>query len=149
MPITKFVDVEATVTPKNTAYDAGDVVGGLITFAIPGAAGGGILNTVHLSEDDNEGAVLTLYLFRASPTAILDDAAFAPAIADLRKLVYVGAIAAADYSTSNSLKFVTIADINNAFAITGGNLYGYLVCTATPTYAATKKIYITLSIITE
>lgn len=148
----KVAYVIATADPKDgEAYTDGDVVGGLLTFAIPGPTGYGVLNCIVVVDDDNEGADLDLFLFSSAPTTIADDAAFTPSAADLKKLIYKCAIASGDYATENSLQFVIKNNLDTVFETDGGsNLYGYLVCNgSTPTYAADKTLHIRLGILTQ
>ena len=148
----KYLIVEATADPKDgAAYTANDVVGGLLTFSLDGAVvNGGILNSAYFVDDDNEGAELDLYLFSAAPTAIADDAAFAPSAADLQKMFAVINVETTDYLTVNSLKYAYKKDINQIIKSDGGQkIYGYLVAVGTPTYAAAKTILIRLSIVSE
>lgn len=140
------------LTVDTNAYTANDVVGGLITFNVANAAGSGVIRWARLVDDDNEKAELTLYLFNESPTTIADDAAFAPAIADLKK--YIGKILfqAADYETINGNAVAILGHgvstdyLNIDFTSSDGNLYGYLVCTGTPTYTAATDLHVTLGI---
>lgn len=146
----KYIVVDVTVTPTNDAYSAGDVIGGLMTIAVPGSVGGGVINSIMLVDDGNEGAVLTLYLFDATPSTIADDAAFAPTAADLKKMIGAVSYGAGDYTTINSLKYAFKEDINLIFQADGAsNLYGYVACTATPTYASGKTLVFRFSILTE
>jgi hypothetical protein len=141
---------EASVTPTLQivgAYDANDVMGGLLTFDVANSGGGGLVRYIRVADDDDEKAVLTLYLFNAKPTVIADGAAFAPAIADLKKLVGIQAIAAADYTELNSnacALYTGDTAPNFSFTSASGNLFGYLVCTATPTYTAATDLTISL-----
>lgn len=144
LPLT--VDVELTV--DTDAYTAGDVVGGLLTFAVGTASGGGILNSIMLIDEDSEAEAYTLYLFDAKPSTIADDAAFAPTIEDLRKLVAVVSIVS--YTTVNSKDYAYIPDINQVFGQLGdGNLYGYLVPDATPDHTNADALYMRMGILTE
>jgi hypothetical protein len=144
--------VEAALTIDDDAYTANDVVGGLITFDVSNAAGSGIVRWARLVDDDNEKAELTLYLFDTSPTAILDDAAFAPVVADLKN--YIGKILfeAADYETINSNAVAMIGHgvstdlLNIDFKTDTGKIYGYLVATATPTYTAVTDLHVSLGV---
>jgi len=148
----KYVTLEASADPKDAAaYTAGDVVGGLMTFTLPGVAGGGIINSVLLTDDDNEKAEISLYLFDEEPTTIADDAAFAPTAADLKKMICGPIVfAAADFTTVNSLAYAYEGDLNYTFTADGKNqIYGYAVCTATPTYAATKTLHFQMRILTH
>jgi hypothetical protein len=134
---------QVTVAPTITAgaYSAGDVIGGVME--IPVNSYSGIIRQVNVDDDDNEKAEITLYFFNAAPTAILDNAAFAPAIADLKKLVGVLVVATANYTTVNSNAWAAKAavDIEYALAESGvPKLYCYGVVTATPTYTATSDL---------
>lgn len=136
-----------SVTPTITAgaYAASDVVGGLMTFDVAHSSiGGGILNAALLVDDGNVGAALTLYLFDNVPTTIADNAAFAPTAADLALLVC--SVSFSSYTTLNSNQYALTEDINTVFATPRGILYGYLVCTATPTYASTSDLTVKLTV---
>ena len=145
-----FLIVTATADPKDgAAYTDGDVIGGLLTFTVTGTvSNGAILNSLYMVDDDSEGAALRLYLFDTEPSAIADDAAFAPSAADLKEMFGTIDIAAADYVTVNSLDYVYKDDINQVIQFDGKNqFYGYLVCNgSTPTYAADKTLYIRLTL---
>lgn len=143
--------VEATSTPTITAgaYSAGDVVGGRLSFNLQAASGVWLLKSVRIADDDNEKAACKLYLFNSAPTSIADNAAFAPAIADLQALVAIVTIASADFSTINGNAVALKESLASVFTVPGGVLYGYLVCDATPTYAATTDLAITLLLMSE
>ena len=149
----KYVVLEATVTPDNDAYTANDCVGGLITFNLANAGAavaGGILSTLQIVDDDNEGAALNLYFFDSQPSTIANDAALALTAADLKKITYYKAIAAGDYTTVNSLKFVFKDQLAAQVRADGaGKIYMYVQCTGTPTYAANKTLYFRLGILSE
>lgn len=146
----KVIESQVTPTIDDDAYSANDVVGGLLTFNVTSSSGCGIINALRIADDDDEKAALTLYLFNDVPTTIADDAAFAPAIADLKKLIAKIEIAADDYTTVNSNAYALIQDLNEVYKAAGtGNLYGYLVCTATPTYTAATNLTLTLSVLTS
>lgn len=142
----RFVEVNPII--DTDAYSAGDVVGGLMTINVGGPA---TLRRVRLVDNDNEGAELSLYLFRDAPTTIADDAAFASAFteADNRKLIDRPLVfATSDYQTINSEKYaVKGSHVDGAglgievIPVDGANIYAYAVCTATPTYAALKLFW--------
>ena len=138
--------LDVTVTPDTDAYTAGDVVGGLLTFPVMGRnMDGGILQSAVIIDQDSVAAEMTLYLFDAEPSTIADDAAFAPTVADLNKLIRVVTFAAADYVTVNSLDYLVVDDINGV--LPKNQVYGYLVCGATPTF--TNDITIRLMVLSE
>ena len=137
--------IPVTVTPTITAgaYGAGDVVGGV--QEIPVNSYSGVIKQINVTDDNDVKAEITLYFFNAVPTAILDNAAYAPAIADLKKMVGLVVVAAANYTTVNgnawAFKAGSAVDIGYALAESGvPKLYMYAVCTATPTYAAVTDL---------
>lgn len=152
MTINKQKEVSVTPTIGVDAYTANDVVGGLLTFNFANSGGGGVVRWARVVDDDDEKAELALYLFNASPTAIADDAAFAPAVADLKKMVGKVLFEAADYETINSNAVAIIGHgvstdfLNIDFTSASGNLFGYLVCTGTPTYTAATDLTVTLGV---
>lgn len=133
------------LTVATTAYTALDVVGGLLDLSILcGPGGGGMLRQVMLADAANQKEPYKLYLFDRKPTVLLDDAAFAPVIADLQKLVGVIAILAANYTTIGSLAYAVVPakDLtsNEAVHHATGQLWGYLVADDTPDYAAASDL---------
>src|SRR5690554_3788446 len=143
---TKTIAVPLTVS--TTAYSANDVVGGLITLNVPS----GIVRRVKLTDDDNEGAAMTLYLFDAQPTTIANDAAFAPTISDDDKLVAILTLDTTGYFTLNSNKVGWFKGDDDRIGLDidyeakQNKLFAYLVCTGTPTYTAASdlKLHFTL-----
>ncbi len=140
----KKIAVSPTITAG--AYSAGDVIGGLLTFAVPSAGGGGVWESLLIADDDNEKADVTLYLFDDTPTTIADNAAFAPVMADLRKLCAVKNAPNASYVTVNSNAYYLATNLNFPFQAPNGKLYGYLVATATPTYTAVTDLTIAITV---
>jgi len=144
--------VTAAPTIGTDAYTANDVIGGLLTFDISNAGGGGIVRWTRIVDDDNEKAELALYLFNELPSTIADDAAFAPTVADLKKMIGKVLIQAADYETINGNAVAIIGrgvstdDVNIDAPTNTGKLYGYLVCTATPTYSAATDLTVSLGL---
>lgn len=137
--------IEQELTVTTAAYTAGDVVGGLLTFSSDAIHSGIMLNAVVLIDEDSQAEAYSLYLFDGLPTTIANDAAFAPTIADLRKLVKVVTIAATDYTTVNSLDYARVEDLNDLIPLGAtGAFYGYLVATDTPDYTNTDTLYIRL-----
>lgn len=127
----QIVDVELTVTLD--AYTAGDVVGGLLEIEAHSAGGGGVLRRLVVIDEDSQAEAYTLYLFNAEPSTIADAAAFAPTVADLRKLIGTVAIAAASYVTVNAFDYL-VAEVDLEYTAPSGQMWGYLVATDTPDY---------------
>ena len=144
--------IEAQVAPTVTAgaYSAADVVGGLLTFSVNSPSGCGSINKLVITDDANQKAAGSLFLFNAAPTSIANNAAGNLAIADLKKIVSVIAVVADDYKTVNGNAYAVIDDINDVYKADGkGNLYGYFICSGTPTYTAATDLTLTLSVLTS
>jgi len=144
----KFIKPSVNPTLDTDAYTAGDVMGGLLQFDVSGLViNGGLINQAVLIDEDSIGLGLKLYLYDALPTTIADDAAFAPTIDDLNKLVAV--IAFATFTTINSMDYAIVEDINNIFVTTNGLLYGYLVADGASNHTNADAITIRLYILSE
>lgn len=148
MALSKPLTIDVELTVDTDAYTALDVVGGLLTFAVGSPTGGCILNSVTLIDEDNQSEDYKLYLFDSKPTVIADDAAYAPAIADVRKRVRTIDLVA--YETVNSIPVCEVSNINQVMGqLDDGNFYGYLVAVATPDYTNTDALFLRLGVLTE
>lgn len=144
-----------SITPTITAgaYSANDVVGGLLT--IP--CGPGTLRKTKLVDKDSEGAELYLFLFHTIPTLpVSDNGAFAATGPNALNMLesrihfdddnYVTIASTDDYCfgimPGDAMKNQSLA-IECAPA-DGLNMYGYLVCVGTPTYAAVDDLLLEL-----
>lgn len=128
------------------AYSASDVVGGLLRIPISPVNAGGTLRWLRLVDDANQKAAMSLYLFNDLPSTIADNAAFAPSVADLEKMVAKIAIAAGDYETLNSNAIAILPTIIKTVPIEKGALWAYLVTSGTPTYAATTDLSLSICV---
>ena len=146
-----FQRIEVAPTITAGAYSANDVVGGLFTLDPARLRGGALLNKVVIADDDNEKAAGVLWFFNAAPTTFADNAAFAPTIADLKKVITKLAVASADFTTVNGNAAAVKTDINDMIAVpaAGGSLYVYFVCDATPTYAAATDLWFGFDFVPE
>ena len=141
MPIfnkTRVVDVTPAITAG--AYAAGDVIGGLLTFDVYSAGGGGTIRRVVMIDTDDEKAAGKLYLFNAAPSGIADNAPFVPTAADMKKLIDIVSISAADYVSINSKAAAIKRDLAIDYQTANGRVYAYWVCDATPTYTTTGDL---------
>lgn len=146
--MSKVIYSEVRITPSTSAYTGNDVVGGLLTFNLKGLANNfGRINSLVIADNDNEGAAGALWLFKARPAAIADNAAYAPTFDDLKKVATV--LTLPTFVTVNSLRVGVLEDIDTMIQTKNSPLYGYLVTSATPTYAAAREIYIRLGIVGE
>jgi len=130
-------------TPVVTAgaYAAGDAVGGLLTFvdAARISGDGGVIKDMLIIDDAGQDAEMELWLFDSPFTAMVDNAAWAPSEADLRKLVAI-------ISTGDGAWFdagtpsVARVEAAQRYDCTGLDLFGQLVTRGTPTFAATDDV---------
>ncbi len=131
-------------TPTITAggaYAAEEVVGGLLQFTPGGDSN--ILNGLTLIDDDSEMASLKLFIFDEQPSAIADNAAFAPTRADLDKLIATIYIPTFNYETLPNIAAAYVPDINQVVPST---FWAYLVTDgSTPTYTATTDLTLKLT----
>ena len=132
------------------AYSAKDAVGGLLTFANAARAAGGtgIIHSLTLADKADAKAVLELWLFDRTFAAVADNAAFDPTDAELLTCVGVIPIAAADYFSAADNGAACVRNINLQYMLKsdGTALFGQLKCIATPTYASTSDLSVTLAI---
>jgi hypothetical protein len=142
----RTVTIDVPLTIDTDAYTAGDVVGGLLAIPFTRVGGGGLLRRLMVIDDDNEKTELTVYVFDQQPSTIADDAAFAPTVADLKKLIGSVVAAAADYVTLGANAIAVKANIDMDISAPVGSIWAYVVCTGTPTYAAETDLMLRLTI---
>lgn len=125
------------VVSTTPAYSAGDAVGAKISFGLVNAT----LNSLTLLDAGNQGAAATLFLFDGNPAAATttDNAAYAPST-DFTKII--AAIPIPAYVTTASRKTAHVSSLN--LPIKSTSLYGVLVTTGTPTYAAVSDLTLSL-----
>lgn len=145
----------AKVVTVNPVVDTGiyvalEIIGGILTItdAMSATGGSGILQSIVLTDDDNEKAAFDILLFNASPSGgtYADQGAFVHAAGDLPKLIGRIQVLASDWLTvvAGSLAVATIRNIAlPVSAATGStNLYALVILTGTPTYTATSDLTI-------
>jgi len=140
----QYVEVSVTPTVDTDAYSDGDVVGGLLTFAIDPIYSGVRLNRVVVIDESAQEAVFRLHLYESQPSTIADDAAFA--LSDADALLWRGSVALTGYTSFTVSSVANVADIDDVYLPDdSGNLYGYLELNgSTPTYAADDDLTIVL-----
>ena len=134
------------VTPTVTAgaYTANDVVGGLLTF---GGLRNGTLQAITICDNATQAVNYLLVLFESAPTTIADNATFDIVDADLDKIIYQDSLTSASERqafTDNSYHY--LYGLSVPIWSAGGTVYGFLITTSTPTYAATSDITVTLQV---
>jgi len=146
------ITIQQTPTVTAGAYSANDAVGGLLTFANAGRVSGrgGVVKNVLLIDDAGQDAVMELWLFDVTFTAMVDNAAWAPSQADLRNLVCV-------ISTNDSANGWAAAGTPSVCSVecsyrydpTATSLFGQLVTRGTPTFAATDDVTVQIGLLRD
>ena len=142
---------EILVTPTITAglYDAGDAVGGLLTFAQAASVykGDGEVVKVVVIDDGKQNAELDLWLFSETFTAMADHAAWAPSDADNQHCIGHITILATDYSDGADNSVAT-KECSFEFTLVdaGSSLFGQLATPDTPTYTAVDDLTIKVTV---
>lgn len=135
---------------STTAYAAGNVVGGLLTFtgAARTAAGAGLIQAATVLSKSAQTAALDLLIFSDNPTAttFTDKAAVSIAATDMGKLV--GVIHLTDWTALGNASIAQAVAAGLPFKLaTGTSLYGVLVTRAAMTLASTSDLTLSLRII--
>lgn len=148
------IEVSQTRPSNTTAYTAGDVIGaadsgtpanaGSAIWTFPGCPQQGVIEGASLRIDvasiPSGMTTMRLHLYKASPTAILDNAAWDLPSGD--RSAYLGYIDLAPADMGSTLWAQSDSVNKRIRADTGGNLYGLLQTIGgfTPTSGAVKTI---------
>jgi hypothetical protein len=148
---------EVIITPTITAssaYASGNALGGLLTITNAALQGQGTstIQSITLTDIDNQKSAIDLYLSEVTFTATTDKTAFALSAADVLNSAGWVSIAASDYITFGARAVANQKNIGLSFdlnqyatstygaAIQPTTLYGQLVCRGTPTYTTTTSL---------
>ncbi len=146
---------QVSATPTISAasiYASGDAVGGLMTFsnALIPYSKSGLLQSIVISDLAKQSGALSLILFKANPSAttFTDNAALDIDDSDIAKVIGAIPIAAADYVALNDSAFATVRNVGLGLSVDSevSTLYGALITTGTPTYAAVSDLTVNLFI---
>jgi hypothetical protein len=144
--------VQVVPTVSTSAYTAGNVVGGLLTFtnAVAGTVLSGVLTSVAVTVRGTQTAGFKLYLFSASPAGTFTDRT-APAIAsaDAPLLLDVVTLGAADSGLGANVTTYNTDAISRSLVLAGTSLFGVLITTGTPTFGTTTAVAVTVSILRD
>ncbi len=141
-----IVDVTPTIT--TVIYVANDMVGGEMAFAIKSQSG--VVQSLVVTDLDEEDAALELHLFRKSvtPAADHDAAAFTDAEGKASAIGVI-VIPAADYIDAGGYSIATIENLGINYENDSGTLYGYVVTRGTPTYGSTSDLTFKLGVLPD
>jgi len=144
--------VQVIPTVSTSAYTAGFVVGGLLTFAnaVNATVLSGVLTSVSVTTRSTQTAGFKLYLFSASPAGTFTDRT-APVIAtaDALLLLDVITLGAADSGLGSNVTTYNTDAISRSLVLGGTSLFGVLVTTGTPTFPTTTNVAVTVSVLKD
>lgn len=148
--------VEATPTITAGAYSTGDLVGAKITLtgAVVSALTrpSGIVHSVVLTDLAAQSADYDVVFFDTDPsnTTFTDNAAFAPADADLINVIGVAQLTTHSAFSDNGVSFAFGTNIPFKITDTSTNaLYAALVVRAAPTYASTSDLTLKVTVLQD
>lgn len=142
--------IQQTPTVTAGAYAANDAVGGLLTFANAAlaAGGGGVVKSCLILDDAGQDAVIELWLFDVTFTAMVDNAPWAPSEADLRNLVCVISSNDGTWYAAGTPSACDI-ECSKRYDAAATSLFGQLVTRGTPTFAATDDVTVQIGVLQD
>jgi hypothetical protein len=148
---TSQVQVTPTVTSAS-AYTAGNVVGGLLTFtnAVNSTVLSGVLESISIAVKSLQTTSFKLYIFKGVPSTTFTDKT-APAIVtgDATNLLDVYSFTTPDNGLGNNVTLYYSDAINRSLVLTNSSLYAVLICLGTPTFTSTTDVIVTASILRD
>jgi hypothetical protein len=144
----QVADVAVTPTVALTAYSAGNVVGGKLTFSnVFGPSFSGTLTDILVKSKSVQTTGYTLFLFSQNPTNSTWTDKAAPAINALDLPYLLGAFALGSSNSGLGTETTNQTDaINAAISSVNQNLYGILACVATPTYLSASDVTVSVRV---
>ena len=141
MAIRRFKVTPAVIVQT---YTANDVVGGLLTFS---GLRNGTLQSITVCDNAAQAVDYLVILFESAPATIDDGDEIDLTDSDLPKIIYQDSLT----SASNRQVFIDnsyhyLYGLSVPLWSAGGTVYGFLITTGTPTYAATSDITVTLQV---
>jgi hypothetical protein len=140
--------IAQTPTLTLTAYNAGDCMGGMMTFNNATRQAGGLnkINSVRIIDNHNIKAQLEIWLFDAAVTFQANHAAMSFSAADMQHWIGVLPVASADYTTLGAVAGANPKNLGLEYTLPGMAIYGQLKCVATPTYTAVDDLTIKIDV---
>lgn len=140
----KSKNITPVINTSAPAYSIGDCIGGVLTLTNAARAAGltTLLQSMHIKDDLNQKAALTILIFNANPTGdagfvATDNLPFVYGTAAYQKQIGIISIASSDYITINGKASAPISGLGRVYTTTAdSNLYAVIIAGSTPTYAA-------------
>lgn len=150
-PIGNTARVCVAVTPDTSAYAAGDIVGGLLTFAnvFRANVNSGHLRNIEITgtEIDSIGYQFCPFLANPSGSTVADQGAPTIVAADLQKAL--PCIAVSSQKAFATTELYSTTNIGLAIDATSTSVYGLLITTGAPTWAAAQTVNVCLTFIQD
>ncbi len=141
-----IVDVTPTIVAE--AYDANDMVGDEMAFAIQSHSG--VVQSLVVTDLAEQDAVLEVHLFRKSVTPAANNAAVAFTDAEGKaSAIDVIEVAAGDYIDAGEYSIAKVENLGVIYENDSGTLYGYVVTRGTPTYTSTSDLTFKLGVLPD
>lgn len=149
LPTTDDYSIEIVVQPTITAgpYTAGDALGGRIElpYAVLEQGGSGVITKITVVDDANQRVPMDFVFFNQAFTATVDNAPFAPSVADLENCLGFVDFLGTDYSqfTANAVGSKasgTRMPFEFSLAAANMTLYGQAVNRGTPTFVGVNNL---------
>lgn len=142
---------EVIVTPNiasfATPFSDGDAIGSLLSVSPASYADGyeARLTKVVVVDNAHQNAALELFFYDTQPSAVTDNAAFAPTDADNAKFTFQVTVPAGDgVFTANSVQMVNLNPSLKFITKNSRTLWLVIMADGTPTYGAATDLTIKL-----
>lgn len=147
---TKIIPIQPVVqiTPD---YSDGDAIGEVYEIEVGRLEGynSGIIKSVEVINNAAASAI-SIYFFTDEITAITDNGAFAPTIADMKNLVPGAPISLTSFSTiSSTINYGSNTEILIPYSMLGTKLYMVLVANTTINFAAIDDLHVKVGILQD
>lgn len=154
LPVTAQGVVEVAVSPTVTAsaYTAGDVLGGKMTFAslLRSGVNSGVLQSITVISKAVQTTNIVVHLFKADPSNSTWTDKAAPSINSADLPNYIGAYTLANASSVLGTETIwTLDGIGKAIQASGTSLYAVATVVSTPTPASTSDFTFRLAVLQD
>ena len=139
---------EFLVTPalSLSAYSSGDAIAGLTTLsqAVRSADQSGLVEQLIIEDADAQSAAMDVLLFESAVAAGTDNAAYALSKPDMKKLVGLIRVQAADYVIVGARSIARVSPAIHIQMNASQHLFAQIVSRGTPTYTASDSLQLRL-----
>lgn len=144
-----FTPWQAPTVTTGSAYTAGDVIGGVMTFANAArrSGGGGLIRNYQVIDESGTIGNYDLFIFSDTIGAVTDKATWSAASADLQKIVYHKPTQSS--FPAGALKYFSDlgydwGTVEVPYICAATSLYGLIVAESGPTFTGTTQLKVRL-----